>query len=106
MDRLRLGLIGSGLLALISLTRTGIRHFWTSHNRTAPVLSVLEGAPIALLLGACIALTVQAPTVMDYANSTAQALHTPASYVQAVLSARPVPNPTRAAPAMPLPETP
>ena len=99
-------MIGSGLLALLSLTRTGIRHFWTSHNRTAPVLSVLEGAPIALLLGACIVLTVQANPVMDYANSTAQALHTPASYVHAVLSARPVPNPASAPPAMARPETP
>ncbi len=42
----------------------------------------------------------------DAANSTAQALHTPASYVHAVLSARPVPNPTSAPPAMARPETP
>lgn len=35
-------MIGTGLLALIALTRTGMRHFWAAHDRTTPRLRVLE----------------------------------------------------------------
>src|SRR5574337_1102988 len=31
-------MIGTGLLALMALTRTGIRHFWASHDRPVPQL--------------------------------------------------------------------
>lgn len=91
-------MIGTGLLALIALTRSGIRHFWASHGRATPPLRVLEGAPIALLLAGCVALTVQAGPVMDFTQAMAKALHAPGHYVQAVMSAMPLPNP----PAMPL----
>ena len=91
-------MIGTGLLALIALTRSGIRHFWASHGRATPPLRVLEGAPIALLLAGCVALTVQAGPVMDFTQAMAKALHAPSHYVQAVMSAIPLPNP----PAMPL----
>ncbi|SFB75227.1 multisubunit potassium/proton antiporter, PhaD subunit [Polaromonas sp. OV174] len=86
-------LIGSGLLALIALTRAGIFHFWATYDRAAPQLRVMEGLPIAGLLLACVALTVQAGPVMRYAQATADALHAPASYVQAVMSAQPVQRP-------------
>ncbi|GAB2531781.1 monovalent cation/H+ antiporter subunit D [Simplicispira piscis] len=99
-------MVGTGLLALITLTRTGIRHFWASYGRSAPRLRVLEGLPIALLLGGCVVLTLQAQPAMDYAHRTAQGLHQPARYVQAVLSAMPVPNPVRPNTATPLPEAP
>ena len=86
-------LIGTGLLALIALTRAGILHFWATYGRAALKLRVLEGLPIAGLLGACIALTLQAGPVMRYMQATADALHTPGLYVQAVMSARPIPGP-------------
>ncbi len=85
-------LIGSGLLALIALTRAGILHLWATHDRTAPQLRVMEVLPIAGLLLACAALTVQAGPAMRYAQATADALHAPAGYVRAVMSARPVPR--------------
>lgn len=91
-------MIGTGLLALIALTRSGIRHFWASHGRATPPLRVLEGAPIALLLAGCVALTVQAGPVMNFTQAMAKALHAPSHYVHAVMSAIPIPNP----PAMPL----
>ncbi|MDY0106932.1 MAG: cation:proton antiporter, partial [Giesbergeria sp.] len=91
-------MIGTGLLALIALTRSGIRHFWASHDRAAPPLQVLEGTPIALLLAGCVLLTIQAGPVMNFTLHTAQALHAPGRYVHAVMSAIPKPNP----PAMPL----
>ncbi|MGV8805686.1 MAG: monovalent cation/H+ antiporter subunit D [Polaromonas sp.] len=86
-------LIGSGLLALMALTRAGILHFWATYDRAAPQLRVMEGVPIALLLGACALLTLQAGPVMRYMQATAETLHTPGRYVQAVMSAQPVARP-------------
>ncbi|WCM91546.1 monovalent cation/H+ antiporter subunit D [Acidovorax sp. NCPPB 2350] len=86
-------LIATGLLALLALTRTGMRHFWTTHDRPPPQLRVLEGVPIALLLAGCIGLTLKAGPVMDFTQATAHALHAPGGYIQAVMSARPLPGP-------------
>ncbi len=91
-------MIGTGLLALMALTRSGIRHFWASPGEgLAPQLRVLEGLPIALLLGACVALTLQAEGVMRFTKATAHALHAPGGYVRAVLTAAPHPSATREA---------
>ena len=86
-------LIASGLLALIALSRAGIRHFWAAHDRPTPQLRVLEGLPIAALLAACIGLTFAAAPAMRFAQATANALHAPDTYVRAILSAKPVPAP-------------
>ncbi|MDB5742933.1 MAG: multisubunit potassium/proton antiporter, PhaD subunit [Polaromonas sp.] len=86
-------LIATGLLALIALTRAGILHFWATYDRAALQLRLLEGLPIAGLLGACVVLTLQAGPVMRYMQATADALHSPGLYVRAVMSARPVPGP-------------
>ncbi len=86
-------MIGTGLLALIALTRTGMRHFWAAHDRTTPRLRVLEGLPIAALLAACVALTVQAAAVMNFTQATANALHAPGTYVRAVMEAAPIAAP-------------
>ena len=88
-------LVGSGLLALLALVRAGIRHFWAAQGRPALRLLVLEGFPIALLLAASAVLVWQAGAVMRYTQATADALHAPAGYVRAVMSAAPVPNPPR-----------
>ncbi len=91
-------LIGTGLLALIALTRAGILHFWATYDRASLQLRVLEGLPIAGLLGACALLTLQAGPVMRYMQATADALHAPHLYVHAVMSARPIPAPMPVAP--------
>lgn len=88
-------LLGSGLLALIALTRAGILHLWATHDRAAPQLRLMEVLPIAGLLLACALLTVQAGPALRYAQAAADALHAPGGYVRAVMSARPV---LRAAP--------
>jgi multicomponent K+:H+ antiporter subunit D len=90
-------MIGTGLVALMALTRSGIRHFWASHDRPTPRLRVMEGMPIAVLLGICVALTMQADGVMRFTEATANALHAPGTYVRAVMSATPKPGPTTAA---------
>jgi len=88
-------LIGSGLLTLVALSRTGIRHFWTQSHAALPALPALEVLPIAALLGACLALTIGADPVMQHAGATAEALRSPAAYRQAVFAARQRPGPTQ-----------
>ncbi|MBU0745500.1 MAG: monovalent cation/H+ antiporter subunit D [Gammaproteobacteria bacterium] len=90
-------LVVSGLIALLALTRSGIRHFWSAQGRAAPQLLVLEGLPIAMLLVACAALVWQAGAVMRYTQATADALHAPATYVRAIMNAAPVPTPSPSA---------
>ncbi|MCW5626715.1 MAG: monovalent cation/H+ antiporter subunit D [Burkholderiales bacterium] len=86
----------SGMFALIALSRVGIRFFWTPVDRQPPVLRVVEYLPIALLLAVCVVLTVRAEAVLRYVDATAQALYQPEDYVDAVLSARPLPTATNA----------
>ena len=86
-------LVASGLLALIALTRSGIRHFWSAQGRATPQLLVLEGLPIALLLVACAVLAWKAGPVMRYTQATADALHAPAIYVRSIMTTAPVPTP-------------
>ena len=88
-------LICSGLLAMIAMSRAGIRHFWSAQGRSVPRLNLLEGAPVAGLLLACLLITIQAGPVMRYTQATAQALHAPQDYINAVMMARPLPYPTQ-----------
>ena len=99
-------LIGTGLFALIALTRAGIRHFWATHDRAKPELRVLEGAPIAALMALCVALTLHAHAVMDFTQNAANALHSPSTYILSVMQQEPIPNPA-SAPVLPaaLPDT-
>ena len=87
-------LIASGLFAAMALMRVGMRHFWTTQDRPAPRLRVAETLPIALLLGGAVFMVVQAEAVFGYARATADALHEPQRYVDAVMRARTVPSPT------------
>ena len=87
-------MIATGLLALIALSRAGIRHFWSTHVGVAPQLRVLEGLPIAALLALCITLTLLAGPVMRFTQATADALHSPGTYIRAVMQAQPIPGPT------------
>ncbi|MDO9557920.1 MAG: monovalent cation/H+ antiporter subunit D [Coriobacteriia bacterium] len=89
-------IITSGLLALLALSRTGIRFFWAPVDRPAPVLRVVEYLPIALLIGLCVLFTVSAEAVMRYTSATAAALYQPRLYIDAVMGARPLPTPTNA----------
>jgi multicomponent K+:H+ antiporter subunit D len=88
-------LIVSGLMAATALLRVGMRCFWTLQGEPAR-LRVVEAFPIALLLLACTALVVRGDDALRYTRATADALHRPGSYVDAVLSARPVPPPAPA----------
>ncbi|MCY1022291.1 monovalent cation/H+ antiporter subunit D [Pyxidicoccus sp. MSG2] len=87
-------LLGSGLLTLIALTRTGIRIFWSRTLREPPRVRAAEGVPVVALLAACAALTLAAAPAMEFALATARSLHDRRGYTDAVLGARVRPPPT------------
>ncbi|ATE58918.1 monovalent cation/H+ antiporter subunit D [Thauera sinica] len=76
----------SGLTAMITLSRLGMRIFWSSEARTTPRLPVTEAAPAAVLICLCIALAVAANPAMEYMRATAGALHDPTLYIEAVMT--------------------
>ncbi len=83
-------LIVSGLAAVTALLRVGMRHFWTLQARPAPRLRIIETLPIGLLLLGCVLLALQGDPALRYMRHTADTLHQPGRYIDAVLSARPV----------------
>ena len=56
----------SGVAALISMTRVGIRTFWTSLEGVVPRVLVIEIVPVMFLLALTLFLTVQANSAMQY----------------------------------------
>lgn len=86
-------MIITGLLALLSLVRAGIRHFWATEEQNSPSLRVVEGLPIALLLACCVALTMRGGELMGYTQRAADALLAPDVYVRSVMGTQPEPSP-------------
>ncbi len=82
----------SGLAAIVSLMRFGVRTFWASGVIKPPRLQLTEVAPISLLLLLGMVLTAQAGPVFDYLGRTAADLHRPAHYVDKVLGEPVVPG--------------
>ena len=80
----------SGAVALIALSRVGIRSFWAPQERPLPHLRVIEVAPIAGLLLVCIVIGLWPDPTLRYLSATAAMLHQPSQYVSAVATARPV----------------
>jgi multicomponent K+:H+ antiporter subunit D len=73
-----------GLLALVALTRTGIRTFWSGGGRQPPVVRAAEAVPVLALLGLCGVLTVAAGPTMRLAETAARSLHDRQEYIEAV----------------------
>jgi multicomponent K+:H+ antiporter subunit D len=88
-------LLFSGLMATISLSRAGVRSLWSADARFAPHIKLVEAVSVLGLLFSCVLLTVFAEPVLRYTSVTAAGLHAPAAYVDAVLSTKPRPGPTR-----------
>ncbi|WP_018897796.1 monovalent cation/H+ antiporter subunit D [Rhizobium sp. 2MFCol3.1] len=80
----------SGIAALISMTRVGIRTFWSSIEGTVPRVLVIEIVPVMFLLALTLALTVQAGPAMQYMDTTIRTLSKPSIYIDAVNSALPI----------------
>ncbi len=81
-----ISMLFSGMVTVIVLGRTGIRLFWGSGTLNPPKLSLREALPIALLLMACLYITIWVSDVMSYMNATAHSLDDPYEYMQAVSS--------------------
>ena len=78
-------LVLSGLATIIAMTRAGIDIFWASPAGEVPRIRVIEIAPVVMLLGLGLALTVLAGPVMRYMEATAGMLHLPQDYVRSVV---------------------
>jgi multicomponent K+:H+ antiporter subunit D len=82
----------SGVASLISMTRAGIRAFWSSIEGTVPRVLVIEIVPVMFLIGLTLALTIQAGPAMQYMDTTIRTLATPNVYIDAVRNATVVPG--------------
>ncbi len=78
-------LIVSGLATMIAMLRSGINVFWAPTDNEIPRVRAVEMAPIALLLGLCIGLTIAAGPVMGFMQTMSELLYAPAGYVASVL---------------------
>jgi multicomponent K+:H+ antiporter subunit D len=90
-------LVLSGLAAMIAITRSGIQTFWAPIEGRVPRVLLMEIAPVAFLLTLCVGLTVFGGPAMRYMEQTAQALHSPATYIEGVMHAPRVPSPAKEA---------
>ena len=86
--------IAAGFAALVALSRTGIRMFWTPRDRPAAQLKVLECLPIGLVLTLCLLISFRAEPLARYLQAAASELKDPHGYVQAVQGVRPLPPPS------------
>lgn len=77
-------IILSGLATLVALTRAGIDLLWTPAEDSPARLSIIEVAPIGVLLAACLALMVGAGPLYRYMEATAAVLAERSSYIDAV----------------------
>lgn len=87
-------IILSGLIAVISMMRFGVRTFWASGAAEPPKLHRSEVAPVLFLLGLSVLMTVQANALFGYLGRASADIHRPAGYIERVLSAPVVPGPT------------
>ena len=85
-------IIISGIAALISMTRAGIRTFWSSIEGTVPRVLVIEVVPVMFLLALTLVLTVRAGPAMEYMDTTIRTLSNPANYIETVRKATVIPG--------------
>ena len=86
----------SGLIAIISMMRFGVRTFWAAEMVTPPRLHLSEVAPVTALLLLSLAMTIQARPLFEYLGRASADLHDPARYARQVLPGPVVPKPAEA----------
>src|SRR5690606_36971938 len=86
---LAVAVLATGFVGMFALTRIGMRLFWSSGERRRPRLRVVEAAPVAFLVLACLVLTAASGPAMRFFDATARSLHNPRTYIETVLSMRP-----------------
>lgn len=77
--------VASGMATLLAVMRKGVEVFWQTEDDKVAEVRTVEVAPIALLIGLCVALTLFAGPAMGYAEATSAALVAPLEYAAAVL---------------------
>jgi multicomponent K+:H+ antiporter subunit D len=87
--------IVSGLVAMISLMRFGVRTFWAAEVIGPPKLHMAEVMPVAALLLVSVMLTMHAQPVFGYLARAGSDIHRPGLYIEQVLGTRPVPGPAQ-----------
>lgn len=90
-------IIASGLAAIISLMRFGVRTFWASADAKAPRLQLSEALPVLMLLLLCVIISIAAGPTSSYMERTSTVLHEPQLYIDRVLSSPAVPGVAHAA---------
>ncbi|MCD9029290.1 monovalent cation/H+ antiporter subunit D [Luteimonas sp. BDR2-5] len=87
-------ILGSSLMALIGLSRSGTRLFWrvdpVPEGVEAPPLRRMEIVATLLLLGYGIAMTIFAGPVLRYTNATAEQLLSTGDYIQTLRETTPL----------------
>ncbi len=84
-------LVLSGLAALLTLSRVGMRTFWAPVDSVVPRVLVVEIAPVFVLLLLTVVLAIKGGPVLQYMEDTARALYEPSSYIEAVFDAHRAP---------------
>lgn len=82
----------SGLAAIISMLRFGVRTFWSIPDMQAPRLHPSEALPASALLLACIILSLAAGPASDYLSRVSGDLHAPHLYIDRVMNSPAVPG--------------
>ncbi len=86
-------IIVSGLIAVISMMRFGVRTFWASGATEPPKVHRSEVAPILFLLALSVLMTVQANPLFGYLTRASDDIHRPGGYIGRVLAEPTVPGP-------------
>jgi multicomponent K+:H+ antiporter subunit D len=84
-------LVLSGVAGLLTLSRIGIRIFWTPIEPFTPRITIRETAPVLFILALLAVLVVRAGPAMDLFTATADDLHHQTRYLDAVFGAGRVP---------------
>lgn len=85
-------IILSGLAAIISLMRFGVRTFWATPDAQTPRLQLTEALPVTMLLLLCVGISIAAGPTSRYLDRTSATLHEPQLYIERVLSTPAVPG--------------
>lgn len=80
-------LLASGFATLIALVRLGVQTIWATEEEGLPRVLALEIAPVVVLVGLTLLLTVRADAAMTYLDDLARTLTRPQTYVEGVFTA-------------------
>ncbi|WP_020654470.1 monovalent cation/H+ antiporter subunit D [Massilia niastensis] len=87
----------SGLVAVVSMMRFGVRTFWSSSPVAPPMLHRSEVMPVLFLLALSVVMTIEASPIFAYLGRASAGIHRPGDYISRVLGQPAVAAPTQAA---------